>query len=325
MKMKLLGLHHVSILTGSAEKNFQFYTKVLGMRLVKKTVNQDNTQSYHLFYGDAEGNPGTEITFFDIPGLGRTYPGVRSISSTSLRVKNTESLHFWVKRLNKLNIGHEGIVKRANRDTLAFKDYDGTYVILVADNGEEGVAAGVPWDKADIPAEHAIIGLGPVMLTVATADPTIKVLTEVMGFRHVGSYPSLAGDFSAIEVFATGEGGAGAEIHLEARPDLPKERPGRGSIHHVAFRISNEEEFKYWTKRIQESGLMNSGEVERYYFKALYFREPNHILFELSTDTPGFAADEPIETLGESLALPPFLEPQREQIEANLRPLDLEL
>ncbi|MFC4322193.1 ring-cleaving dioxygenase [Litchfieldia salsa] len=323
--MKLLGLHHVSILTGNAEKNFEFYTKVLGMRLVKKTVNQDNTSSYHLFYGDAEGNPGSEITFFDMPSLGRTYPGVRSISSTSLRVKSTDSLHYWVERLERLNIAHEDIMKRANRDTLAFRDYDGTNVILVADNGEEGVAAGVPWDKTDIPVEHAIIGLGPVMLTVTAAEPTIKVLTDVMGFRHVGSYPSLAGDFPAIEVFATGEGGAGAEVHLETRPDLPKERPGRGSIHHVAFRIPNEEEFKYWTKRIQESGLMNSGEVERYYFKALYFREPNHILFELSTDTPGFAADEPLESLGERLALPPFLEPKREQIEAQLRPLDLEL
>ncbi|MBD8067686.1 ring-cleaving dioxygenase [Bacillus sp. PS06] len=322
--MHLLGLHHVSILTGNAEKNFQFYTKVLGMRLVKKTVNQDNTQSYHLFYGDAKGNPGTEITFFDIPSLGRTYPGVRSISSTSLRVKNTDSLRYWMDRLDDFNINHEGMVKRANRDTLAFQDYDGTNVILVADNGEEGVAAGVPWDKTDIPVEHAIIGLGPVMLTVTSAAPTIQVLTEIMGFRHVGSYPSLAGEFPDVEVLATGEGGAGAEVHIESRPDLPRERPGRGSIHHVAFRIPNEEEFKYWVKRIKESGLINSGEVERYYFKALYFREPNHILFELSTDTPGFAADEPLETLGESLALPPFLETKREEIEARLRPLDFE-
>lgn len=324
LPVKLLGLHHVSILTGKAERNFQFYTRVLGMRLVKKTVNQDNTESYHLFYGDANGSPGTEITFFDIPGLGHTYPGVSSISSTSLRVKDTNSLHYWEERFKQFGIIHESIVKRANRDTLAFQDYDGTRLILVADNGEAGVRAGEPWSGCDVPREHAILGLGPVTLTLAIAEPTVGILTEVMGFRHAGSYPSLAGDFPDIQVFATGEGGAGAEVHIETRPDLPRERPGRGSVHHVAFRVPNEEEYEYWVKRISSFGLINSGKVERYYFKALYFREPNHILFELSTDTPGFDVDEPIESLGERLALPPFLEPRREEIEARLRPLDLE-
>lgn len=321
--MKLLGLHHISILTGKAERNFQFYTKVLGLRLVKKTVNQDNTESYHLFYGDAKGSPGTEITFFDIPGLGHTYPGVSSISSTSLRVSDTDTLHYWEQRFKQFGIQHQTIAKRANRDTLAFQDFEGTKLILVADNGELGVRAGEPWAGSDVPREHAIIGLGPVTLTVAVAEPTVGVLTEVMGFTQVGVYPSLAGDFPDIQVFATGEGGSGAEVHIETRPDLPREKAGRGSVHHVAFRVPNEEEYDYWVKRIASFGLVNSGKVERYYFKALYFREPNHILFELSTDTPGFDVDEPIETLGERLALPPFLEPQRESIEANLRPLEL--
>ncbi|WP_066067370.1 ring-cleaving dioxygenase [Neobacillus soli] len=323
--MKLLGLHHVSILTGKAERNFHFYTKVLGLRLVKKTVNQDNTESYHLFYGDAKGSPGTEITFFDIPGLGHTYPGVSSISSTSFRVKDTVSLRYWEERFEQLGIHHGTIEKRAGRDTLAFQDYEGTRLVLVADNGEKGVRAGEAWGQSDVPVEHAIIGLGPVTLTLAIPEPTIGVLTEVMGFRHVGSYPSLAGEFPDIQVYATGEGGPGAEVHIEARPDLPRERAGRGSVHHVAFRVPNEEEYEYWVKRIASFGLMNSGKVERYYFKALYFREPNHILFELSTDTPGFDVDEPMETMGERLALPPFLEPRRQEIEAKLRPLDLDL
>jgi glyoxalase family protein len=322
--MKLLGLHHVSILTGKAERNFQFYTEILGLRLVKKTVNQDNTESYHLFYGDAKGSPGTEITFFDIPGLGHTYPGVSSISSTSFRVKTTESLEYWARRFERFGILHEKIVKRANRDSLAFQDFEGTRLILVADNGENGVAAGVPWDQTDVPIEHAIIGLGPVTLAVAIAEPTIGVLTEVMGFKKVSSYPSLVGNFPDIQVFATGEGGSGAEVHIETRPDLPRERAGRGAVHHVAFRVPNGEEFEQWVKKISDSGLIHSGKVERYYFKALYFREPNHILFELSTDTPGFDVDEPVETLGERLALPPFLEPRREEIEAKLRPLNLE-
>ncbi|TDL73730.1 ring-cleaving dioxygenase [Rhodococcus qingshengii] len=322
--MKLLGLHHVSILTGKAERNFQFYTKILGLRLVKKTVNQDNTESYHLFYGDAKGSPGTEITFFDIPGLGHTYPGVGSISSTSLRVKDTAALHYWEERFKRFGIQHGKIEKRNHRDSLAFQDFEGTRLILVADNGEDGVSPGVPWDKSDVPIENAIIGLGPVTLTVATPDKTVQVLTDIMGFNQVGTYTSLAGDFPAIQVFATGEGGSGAEVHLETRPDLPRERAGRGSVHHVAFRVPNEEEYEYWVKRIAASGLINSGKVERYYFKALYFREPNHILFKLSTDTPGFDVDEPVETLGERLALPPFLEPRRADIEAKLRPLDLE-
>ncbi|NGY75253.1 ring-cleaving dioxygenase [Bacillus megaterium] len=322
--MELLGLHHVSILTGKAEKNYQFFTKVLGMRLVKKTVNQDNTQSYHLFYADGEGTPGTEVTFFDIPGLARTHQGASDISAVSLRVKSTDSLHFWKERFEQYGVEYEEIAKRANRDTLAFKDYEGTRLLLVADNGEKGVRAGVPWKREDIPLEHAIIGLGPVTLTVGTAEPTVDVLTNIMGFRYVGSYPSLAGDHRDILVYATGEGGSGAEVHIETRPDLPKVRLGRGGVHHVAFRVPNEEEYNKWASRLNENSLPNSGKVERYYFKALYFREPNGILFELSTDTPGFATDEPLETMGQTLALPPFLEPKRTEIEEKLRPLDLD-
>lgn len=321
--MKLLGLHHVSILTGKAEKNYEFYTKILGMRLVKKTVNQDNTESYHLFYADAEGTPGTDVTFFDIPHLGQTYRGTSDISTVSLRVRNSDSLLFWKERFNQFGVEHDDVQKRANRETLAFRDFEGTRLILVADNGEKGVRAGVPWQRDDIPLEHAIIGLGPVTLTVAIAEPTIGVLTEVMGFRFVGSYPSLEGDHPDILIYATGEGGSGAEVQIETRTDLPRARLGRGGVHHVAFRVPNEKEYDQWAKRLKEYRLPNSGKVERYYFKALYFREPNGILFELSTDTPGFAADEPMETMGEKLALPPFLEQKRKEIEEKLRPLTL--
>ncbi|MEH7418440.1 ring-cleaving dioxygenase [Neobacillus drentensis] len=321
--MELLGLHHVSILTGKAEKNYEFYTKILGLRLVKKTVNQDNTESYHLFYADAEGTPGTEVTFFDIPGLGHSYRGTSDISTVSLRVKTTDALLFWNERFTQLGIQHDSIVKRAGRETLAFRDFEGTRLILVADNGETGVSAGIPWKRDDIPVEHAIIGLGPVTLTVSIAEPTIGILTEVMGFRFVSSYPSLEGEYPDILVFATGEGGSGAEVHIEPRPDLPRARIGRGGVHHVAFRVPNEDEYHLWAQRLKEHRIASSGKVERYYFKALYFREPNGILFELSTDTPGFATDEPLETMGQKLALPPFLEPKREEIEANLRPLEL--
>jgi glyoxalase family protein len=290
----------------------------------KKTVNQDNTQSYHLFYADGEGTPGTEVTFFDIPGLARTHQGISDISTVSLRVKDTASLYFWKERFEQYGVEYEEIAKRASRDTLAFKDFEGTRLLLVADNGEKGVRAGVPWKREDIPLEHAIIGLGPVTLTVGTAEPTVDVLTNIMGFRYVSSYPSFAENQEDILVYATGEGGSGAEVHIETRPDLPRVRLGRGGVHHVAFRVPNEEEYNKWASRLNENSLPNSGKVERYYFKALYFREPNGILFELSTDTPGFATDEPLETMGQTLALPPFLEPKRKEIEEKLRPLDLD-
>lgn len=319
--MQLLGQHHVSLMTGKAEQNYDFFTRILGMRLVKKSVNQDNTTSYHLFYGDAVASPGTEVTYFDYPGIGPSYPGVSSISSTSLRVPTTASLHFWQGRLDSLGIKHGEITPRAGRNTLAFEDFEGTQLILAADEGEAGVAPGEPWTAEGIPLEHAIVGLGPVTLTVADAKPTALVLTQLMGFRKVGTYASPAGDFAEIEVFATGEGGSGAEVHLEARPDLPKFRLGRGGAHHVAFRIPNEEEYNKWIDRIAASGLQNSGRVDRDYFRALYFREPNGILFELSTDTPGFDIDEPIESLGEKLGLPSFLEHRRADIESKLRPL----
>lgn len=322
--MQLKGIHHVSILTGKAERNYEFFTKILGMRLVKKTVNQDNTESYHLFYADAEGTPGTDITFFDIPGLGKSYRGTSDISYVSLRVKSTESLHFWKNRFETFGVSHENIKKRANRNTLGFEDFDGTRLILVADDEEEGVRAGTPWERDDIPTEHSIIGLGPVTLTVEDSKPTVKVLTEVMGFKEAGSYASLEGEHPHILVYSTGEGGSGAEIHIEKRSDLPKARLGRGGVHHVAFRVPHEEEYNEWAERLNQYRLPNSGKVERYYFKALYFREPNGILFELSTDGPGFATDEPVETMGEALALPPFLEMKREEIEAKLRPLDLD-
>lgn len=322
--MNVTGIHHVSAITGQAEENYDFFTRILGMRLVKRTVNQDNTSSYHLFYADAVGSAGTDMTYFDIPTAGRTYPGVSSISNTAFRVATTNSLHYWKERFQSLQVKHEDITKRANRDTLYFEDNEGSRLMLVADNGEDGVAPGVPWTGADVPAEHAIIGLGPVTLTVRYADRTIEVLEKVLGFKKIGEYPSNEGDFPAIQVMSVAEGGTGAEVHIEERPDLPPERPGRGSVHHVAFRIPTYEDYDKWDDRLRSFGLQTSGEVDRFYFRSIYFREANGILFELATDQPGFATDEEMNHLGESLALPPFLEPRRKEIEASLRPLKIE-
>ncbi|MEK3979966.1 ring-cleaving dioxygenase [Psychrobacillus sp. FSL K6-2836] len=320
--MKLAGIHHVSAITADADKNHDFYTRILGMRLVKKSVNQDNPSSYHLFYADAVGSPGTDMTYFDIPQAGRTYPGVSSISNTGFRVKSEEALQFWKNRFVKLGVSHDSITERFGRSTLYFEDFEGARHMLVVDDGT-GIPYGEAWVKEEISADNAIVGLGPIKLTVRKPASTKKVLTEILGFELAGSYPSDIREMPCIEVYTTGKGGPAGEVHVETRTDLPMERPGRGSVHHVAFRIPTMEDYPKWEERLRENGFTTSGLVDRYYFKAIYFREPNGILFELSTDEPGFDTDEPMETLGERLALPPFLETRRTEIEAKLRPLSI--
>lgn len=320
--MKLAGIHHVSAITADADKNHDFFTRILGMRLVKKTVNQDSTSSYHLFYADAVGTPGTDMTYFDIPMAGRTYPGVSSISNTGFRVKSEDALIFWKERFTKLEVPHDEIKEKFGRKTLYFEDFEGSRLMLVVDDGK-GIPYGEAWVKEEISAENAIVGLGPVKLTVRKADPTEKVLTEILGFTLAGSYPSEIANMPEVLVYTTGAGGPAGEVHIETRTDLPQERPGRGSVHHVAFRVPTMEDYPKWEELLRAKGFVTSGLVNRYYFKSIYFREPNGILYELATDEPGFNSDEPLESLGESLALPPFLETKREQIEAKLRPLSI--
>lgn len=320
--MELKGIHHISVLTANAAKNFQFYTEDIGMRLIKKTVNQDDTSSYHLFYGDERGNPGTELTFFDIPMAGQTRKGVSSISSISLRVPDRRALEFWHQRLAQKNLAHSEVTRRSGREVIGFQDFEGLPIFLVADGDEPGVSPGTPWDKGPVAPEFAIRGLGPVTLTVRDGEKTARTLTEVMGFRRTSAYASEHASQEDIQVYATGEGGSGAEIHLEERSDLAPEMLGRGGVHHVAFRVPSFEEYDAWLERLESAGFRTSGYIDRYYFKSIYFRERNGILFELATDGPGFTTDEAFETLGESLALPPFLEPHRHSIEAKLKPLD---
>lgn len=319
--MLLKGIHHLSAITKDARANYDFYTRILGMRLVKKTVNQDDPSMYHLFFGDAVGNPGTELTFFEIPSAGPTYRGVNSISATSLRVPSDKALQYWQQRFTEYGVAQQPIAERAGHLALPFEDPEGQRLILVSDEHNQGVEGGIPWDQSPVPAEYAIIGLGPIKLTVQSQAPTAKVLTQLMGFRQTRQYAPDQEGQPDILVFETGEGGNGAEIHLEERNDLPIERPGRGSVHHVAFRVEDDEAMQRWVEHISAAGFNHSGFVDRFYFSALYFREPNGILFELSTDGPGFVTDEHIDHLGESLALPPFLEHYREQIEMILKPL----
>ncbi|WP_080845972.1 ring-cleaving dioxygenase [Cytobacillus gottheilii] len=324
MKLKpILGHHHVSAITANAQKNYHFYTEILGLRLVKKTVNQDDPSMYHLFYADNFGSPGTDLTFFEIKNAGRTYPGHNSISQTGLRVRDDDALLYWKERFVQYGVKCEERSEHAGRKVLVFEDHEGQRLSLVSDENNLGVSGGQPWEHGPVPVEHAIIGLGPVLLTVRNLKDTAFMLTDVLHYKENGNYTSIKEGHSSIcYVFTTGEGGTGAEIHVEELADLPKERPGRGSVHHVAIRVEDEDELNKWAEHLKQLRIANSGIVERYYFKSIYFRDENRILFELATDGPGFLQDEHIDTLGENLALPPYLESRREEIEANLTPLE---
>lgn len=309
--MQLTGIHHLTAITANARGNNQFYTQTLGLRRVKKTVNQDDTSAYHLFFADGAGSPGTDITFFDWPAAPERR-GTNAITRTGLRV-GADSLDYWADRLSGLA---GKITTLDGRPTLDVEDPEGQRLRLIA----APTPAGQPWDRSDVPAEHQIRGLGPITISVPELAPTQAVLTQVMNMRLVRDYASPDGQ-GQVHVFEMGEGGAAAELHVAVQPGLPQARQGAGGVHHVAFRVPDTAALTAWTDRVARFRVPSSGEVERFYFRSLYFREPGGNLFELATDGPGFDVDEPFETMGEGLSLPPFLEGKRQQIEAGLKPL----
>jgi glyoxalase family protein len=314
--MQLSGIHHLTAVSADAPGNVQFYTKLLGLRLVKKTVNQDDVSAYHLFYADGLAAPGSDITFFDFPTQ-REKRGNHTITRTGLRVNGEASLGWWRDRLKAAGVTMGDVVERDGRLTLDFEDKEGQRLALV-DDGGKGDAH--PWAKSPVPAEHQIRGLGPITMTVPELRLTGLLLTEVANMKQVRDYPHPEAPRDGVHVFQMGEGGPAAELHVAVRPNLAPAHPGAGGVHHVAFR-SPDKDYDAWASRLGEMRIPNSGKVDRYWFRSLYFREPNGVLFEIATDGPGFAVDEPMEKLGETLVLPPFLEPRRKQIEAGLKPL----
>lgn len=311
--MQLTGIHHLTAVTAHARANCDFYTGTLGMRLVKKTVNQDDTTAYHLFYGDGAASPGSDITFFDWPAA-RERRGTRSVVRTAFRVAGEETLGWWAARFDAEGVAHGGVATRGGRATLAFEDPEGQRLMLVDDGG---TVEAHPWERSPVPPGHQIRGLGPITISVPDLAPTDTVLTRILGMRPLGEH-AVGG--TAVQVYAMGAGGAAAELHVAVEPGLPAARPGAGGVHHVAFRIPDAD-YGSWTERLAEVGVQSSGPIDRFYFRSLYFREPGGVLFEIATDGPGFAADEPADRLGERLSLPPFLEGRRAEIEAGLEPL----
>jgi glyoxalase family protein len=313
--MELKGIHHLTAVSARIRDNHSFYTKVLGMRLVKRSVNQDDVSAWHLFYADAAGSPGTDLTFFDWPVNPETR-GSRSISRTALRIGAT-AFDYWSRTLADHGVKAGPVTERDGRLTLDFEDPEGQRLQFVADTGASGAVA---WDRSPVPAEFQIRGLGPIHLSVPELKPTHRYLDRV-GMREVRAYPHPDSPQDQVHVYEMGPGGVGAELHVAVQPALPPGRQGAGGVHHVAFRIPDAD-YDLWADSLNTWGIQNSGKVDRHWFKSLYFREPNGILFEIATDGPGFGVDEDKATLGEKIVLAPFLEPHRAQIEAGLKPID---
>jgi glyoxalase family protein len=316
--MQLTGIHHLTAISAAIRDNHRFYTQTLGMRLVKRSVNQDDVSAYHLFYADAKGSPGTDLTFFDWPAA-RERRGSRSITRTCLRVNGGDTLAWWAERFTDRRVTHGDLATRDGRLTLPFEDPEGQRLALVDDGG-----AGDPpvaWDRSPVPANRQIRGLGPIVMTVPTIYPTDTLLTKVLNMRQVRDYADPDDAATRVHVFAMGQGGPHAELHVAVNSDLPPAQQGAGGVHHVAFR-SPDADYDAWADRLNEFRIRNSGKVDRFWFRSLYVREPNGVLFEIATDGPGFGVDEDQATLGEKVVLPPFLEPERRQILANLKAID---
>ena len=305
------GIHHVTAIAGKAARNLDFYTRALGLRFVKKTVNFDDPGTYHLYYGDEQGHPGTILTFFpwEHAAPGRNGDGLTE--QTAFRVP-AESIGYWTHRLVELGVPHQALEKRFGEPVLPFTDPDGMSLALV---GVANASAEAAW-SAGVPAEHAIRGFHGVTLMLAKGARTGAVLTDVFGFKETGHEGALAR-------YQTGDGAAGSTVVTRETGGFLPGHLGRGSVHHIAFRAADDAQQAAMARKVVEAhGLRPTPQLDRQYFRSVYFREPGGILFEIATDQPGFAVDEPVATLGRELKLPPFLESHRSEIEAALPPIE---
>ena len=315
--MELKGIHHLTAVSAKIRDNHRFYTQTMGMRLVKRSVNQDDVSAYHLFYADAKGTPGSDLTFFDWP-VPPERRGTHAITRTSLRVAGESALDWWARRLREHRVSTGDVVERDGRLTIDFEDPEGQRLSLV-DDGGEGEA--FPWNRSPVPAECQIRGLGPIVMSVPNLRPTDALLRNVTSMRPVRDYPHPDNPKDTVHVYEMGPGGPRAELHVAVQPGLAPAQPGAGGVHHVAFRTPDDD-YDAWADRLNSLRVPNSGKVDRYWFRSLYFREPNGILFEIASDGPGFSVDEDLETLGEKVVLAPFLEPHRAEIVSKLKPID---
>ncbi|MBI2496564.1 MAG: ring-cleaving dioxygenase [Opitutae bacterium] len=311
MKAQVTGLHHITAIASDPRQNLDFYTRVLGLRFVKKSVNQDDPGTYHLYYGDYAASPGTILTFFPWAGLRRGRPGTGQAYATAFSVP-ADSLPFWQERFKKLNLPHSPVEKRFKDEVLAFSDPDGLRLELVATAEPDSRP---PAPAKDVPAGFAIRGFHSSTLALTDAADTATVLTKSMGYRPAGRSGHRAR-------YTAAAGGPGTYVDLLTDPALPRGLNGAGTIHHVAFRVADGATEVRAREILLRDGLQVSPVIDRAYFQSIYYREPAGVLFEIATDGPGFAIDEPLEKLGTILGLPPHLEPHRAAIEAALPKLN---
>jgi glyoxalase family protein len=305
------GLHHVTAIASDPQRNVDFYTRVLGLRLVKQTVNFDAPDTYHLYYGDELGRPSTIMTFFPWIGVPQGRLGTGLTTATAFSIP-PESVGFWQERLKALGVEVEGPSDRDGETVLRFRDPDGLVLDLVAAPGDTRSG----WDGvADVPTEHAVRGLHSVTMTERLLDSTAQMLAGLLGME-------LGGEGGDRARFAMAGGGAGAVVDVAA-DRAPRGLQAGGTVHHIAFRAPDGETQARWRQELVEAGVGVTEIVDRQYFTSIYFREPGGVLLEIATDQPGFAVDEPLLELGRSLKLPPWLEPSREQIRQALPVLDV--
>jgi glyoxalase family protein len=312
MTMSVNGLHHITAISGPAQENLDFYAGVLGMRLVKRSVNQDDPGTYHLFYADAEGRPGTDLTFFPWAHMAPPRDGYARAMEVSLEVP-AASLEFWAQRLERYGVVPGAIERRFGDRTLPFVDPHGLHVALV-EAGRNARTEFTPWDLSPVPAERQIRGLYGAQLWERDAGPTSRFLLQVLGCRALGT----EGEWTRY-----GFDHASGVVDIREIPNAPRGQWGVGSVHHLAWRVTDEAHQLQVRDAVEEIGGSATPVIDRFWFKSVYFQEPGGVLFELATDGPGFAVDEDPAHLGESLVLPPFLERHRSEIEAVLPTLTM--
>jgi glyoxalase family protein len=306
MSIKPHGIHHVTAIAGQPQENVDFYTKVLGLRLVKQTVNFDAPHVWHLYYGDETGSPSSILTFFPWPGVSKGRDGAGMTSATAFSVP-MESLGFWVQHLYQLGIETVRTKDSLGQELIELRDHDGMRLQLVGTISDKRSG----WDGyGNIPAEHAVRGLHSVELSESMIDPTASMLQDLLGMNFHGESSGRAN-------FSMGEGSSGAKVEVLGGVQDRGFQAG-GTVHHVAFSAPNLATMETWQQELRERGVSVTEIMDRQYFKSIYFREPGGVLFEIATDEPGFATDEPLLELGKKLKLPPWLEPSREQIQNSL-------
>lgn len=315
MTPQIPGIHHVTAIASDPQSNVDFYTGVLGLRLIKRTVNFDDPGTYHLYYGDGVGSPGTVMTFFPWPGAPRGRVGTGQVSVTAFAIPS-DSVGFWQERLKKVGVALDGPKARFDEQVLSFEDHDGLPLELVASAGDDRPG----WPDGPVPLQHAVRGFFGVTLAEPgpgeTCEPTIALLTRGLGFRLVRE----SGNRSR---YAMGGGRQGALLDVQCLPGAPRGQIAVGTVHHVAWRTPDDEQELAWRQQLREYGMDVTPVRDRQYFHSIYFREPGGVLFEIATDPPGFTLDEPLDRLGSSLKLPPWLESRRDLLERMLPPLRL--